>query len=160
MSRVMVVRTPGLLRYIDNPTIEQERAGDSGGSAFLDARGEPIIEAARNDAFSSEIVINGLAITDGLSDADAANLVGYYNDHIVTAADDDRPAGFVVQAKSFADFNDAVYLKVFSEITGETPGVVPEPGSLAIFGFSALCLGAMGSRQRRKKTKSASNVNE
>lgn len=91
---------------------------------------------ARDDALLNDGItaINGLPILGSEANLDtwyAANIQG-------------GTGSFTTVAASFAAFEGAVISKIGREVTGS----VPEPGTLALFGFSLL--GLAGMRKRRK----------
>jgi hypothetical protein len=80
------------------------------------------LSAARANAISQGITINGLAIT-----TDDPNLLTYYQNNVIGG-----PGAFAVQANSFAAFGAAVERKIELEIR---PIPVPPTAVLAVIGF-------------------------
>ena len=96
-----------------------------------------IITTARNNALAAGVnQINGLPIGGDSS------VISFYQTKIKGGAN-----SFVLPAASFADFDSAVRIKIFSELTGANPTPLP---SAAVMG-SALMGGLAFLRKRLKK---------
>ncbi len=92
--------------------------------------------AARNAALAAGIdQINGLPILG------EAGLLAFYQNNIQGGG-----GSFTVPASGFNDFEAAITTKLAREIT---QGVVPEPMSMAVFGFGALVAGGLYRRNRK-----------
>jgi hypothetical protein len=98
------------------------------------------VSAARDSAFSSGIIINGLPINDG-----GTIVEDFYRDYIVTSN------GSLFPASSFADFNPAVKKKIEFESTGggvpPGPPASSVPAPLPVLGVAA----ALGSVRKLKQ---------
>jgi hypothetical protein len=94
------------------------------------------VSAARDNAFASGIIINGLPINEG-----GTIVEDFYRDYIVTSNGSVFPAG------SFADFNEAVKKKIEFESTGGGPQSSSVPAPLPVLGVAA----ALGSVRKLKK---------
>ena len=92
--------------------------------------------SARNTALASGVnAINGLPILGS-----EANLAAWYQNNIVGGT-----GSFLIAASSFNDFENAVYQKLYREITGD----VPEPSSLGMLGFGLAALAGFVALRRR-----------
>lgn len=93
--------------------------------------------AARDAALLAGVdTINGLVI------GGSSSVFDHYQNNVIGGTD-----AFVVTAAGFDDFGDAVYDKIYSEIT-ETPPQVPEPNSWMLMGTGVI--GLIGYMRRRK----------
>ena len=93
--------------------------------------------SARNSALANGVnAINGLPILGS-----EANLAAWYQNNIVGGT-----GSFLIAANSFADFQNAVYQKLYREISG---GDVPEPSSLGMLGFGLAALAGFVALRRR-----------
>ncbi len=97
--------------------------------------------AARDAALLAGIdAINGLPILGS-----EAGLLAWYQNNIQGGA-----GSFTIAADSFEDFDAAIQLKLFREISPVDPEtVVPEPATMAVFGFGALVVGGVYRRNRK-----------
>ncbi len=85
---------------------------------------------------TASTAINGLPILGS-----EANLDTWYQNNIVGGT-----GSFLIAANSFADFQNAVYQKLYREIHG---GDVPEPSSLGMLGFGLMALVGFVALRRR-----------
>jgi hypothetical protein len=85
--------------------------------------GRPV-EAVRDEVLAKGITINALPIMDDTTPQD----LDKYFEGCVTGG----PASFVIPAKGFVDFARAIRRKLILEISGLTPGQMPEKGDLLI----------------------------
>ncbi len=106
---------------------------DISGDGTENERTLAFLHNARDAAVAQGITINGLAIQ-----TDFATLGAYFAANVIGGA-----GAFALGVDSFGDFADAVQQKLFREITG-----VPEPTTMALFGFG---LAALGMAARRRK---------
>ena len=117
----------------DNNDFEGDRlvidiSGDGIGSPISASR-------AKLAAISAGIDINALAIETPFVET-------WYQDNLVT------PGGFTGFATDFFDFESAIATKLFKEISGGDPTVIPEPTSMVLLGTGLLCIA--GFKRRRK----------
>lgn len=113
----------GLRNVIDVSGDGQENDGAN----TANARNAALAGSMTQDAIDA---INGLAIGN-------VSLLNWYNANIVGGT-----GGFAIQANDFGDFASAIQQKLIREITG-----VPEPMTIALFGFG---LAALGMARRRR----------
>jgi hypothetical protein len=116
------------------------------GTAILDvsADGEDNeggdVAAARDFALASGFdTINALAITNQV-----ANLDVYMANNVQSTN------GFTIQSNTFEDFEDAIFEKIFFEITG---GEIPEPTTIGL--LAVVGIGAFVAIRRRKSSTTA-----
>jgi len=100
------------------------------------------LKEARADALAAGIVINGLPIGSN-------SLAEYYESNVIGGDD-----SFIVQAKNYYNFTEALQKKLVKEITSVPSGgggSAPEPGTMLLM---ASAMGAAGlARLRRKRRK-------
>lgn len=104
---------------------------DVSGDGTENERSIAFLQAARDNAVANGITINGLTIG-------GAAILNHYLANVIGGS-----GAFAIGVNDFADFADAVETKLFREITG-----VPEPTTMALFGFG---LAALGMAARRRK---------
>lgn len=97
------------------------------------------VTAARDDAVSAGITVNGIAIEE----VTAFSLTDYYEDNVIGGAN-----SFVLTADTFEDFEQGILQKLQVEISGDDPTQVPLPATLALFGLGLTALGAFVRRRR------------
>lgn len=77
-------------------------------------------EAARDDAAAAGITINGLAIINEIADLDH-----YYREHVIGG-----PDAFLVRARDYEDFAEAMRVKLIREIRGSPIALYAPPEAL------------------------------
>ncbi|MBP2297459.1 DUF1194 domain-containing protein [Azospirillum picis] len=104
-------------------------------------RGRPV-EQARDAAVARGITINGLPILNDRPNpwggAAANDLADYYRDHVIGG-----PGAFLVPARDFAAFADAILSKLLLEVAGGEPSGAPAPAYAAANGLSGGAVGGM-----------------
>ena len=95
--------------------------------------------AGRDAAVAAGVdVINGIAILG------ESGLLTHYQTQLIGGTNDDGSPAFALTASGFADFENAITLKLTAEVSG---GSVPEPGMIAIMGLG---IAAFGVARRRR----------
>lgn len=102
------------------------------------------LKTARADALAAGIVINGLPIGSN-------SLAEYYSSNVIGGDD-----SFIVQARNYSSFNEALLKKLVTEITsvpstGGGSAGTPEPGTMLLMVSALGAAGAARLRRRRGK---------
>ncbi|MEO0934226.1 MAG: DUF1194 domain-containing protein [Cyanobacteria bacterium J06641_2] len=102
--------------------------------------------SARDNALNAGIdAINGIVIGGNSS------IKAFYENNVIAGVNGDGNPGFIVEAKTFADFGSAIDKKIKAEIILTPPTTsIPEPGS--IFGLIAVAGFGVSIAKRQHKT--------
>ncbi|MGE5266337.1 MAG: DUF1194 domain-containing protein [Deltaproteobacteria bacterium] len=109
----------GMMRMIADKVVTQipARANriviDVSGDGKDNCNREEPVEAVRDELVASGVIINGLPILEG---DDGPTLEGWYRDYVVGGT-----GAFVLPAKGFQDFGNAIRQKFVIEISGRPP---------------------------------------
>lgn len=108
----------GMMRMIADKVVTQIPADasriviDVSGDGKDNCNREEPVDAVRDELVASGVIINGLPILEG----DGPTLEGWYRDYVVGGT-----GAFVLPAKGFSDFGNAIRQKFVIEISGTAP---------------------------------------
>ncbi len=108
----------GMMRMVADKVVTQIPAQanriviDVSGDGKDNCNREEPVDAVRDELVASGVIINGLPILEG----DGPTLEGWYRDYVVGGT-----GAFVLPAKGFSDFGNAIRQKFVIEISGVTP---------------------------------------
>ncbi len=108
----------GMMRMIADKVVTQIPASanrvviDVSGDGKDNCNREEPVDAVRDELVASGVIINGLPILEG----DGPELEGWYRDYVVGGT-----GAFVLPAKGFSDFGNAIRQKFVIEISGVDP---------------------------------------